>query len=108
MKKCIDHLLVEEKHSSWEELSSSPPYSLGVRGSSSMSYLIDLNQVYSETCIFKHHDVSTIFFYFLNTHMQGFSPRGGTFSYGFHKALWALNNDDVGHSLGDLGEMMYS
>ena len=46
MSKCMDHLLVEEEHRSWEELSLSPPYSLRVRGSSSMSYLADFKQVY--------------------------------------------------------------
>ena len=108
MRKCMDYFLVEEEHSSWEELSLPPPYSLGVRGSSSMSYLTNLNQVYGKNCIFEHHNVSTICLYLLNTHVQGLSPRGGTFSYGLHGPLWAMSNADVGHYLGDLGEMMYS
>ena len=68
MSKCMDHLLVEEKHSSWEELSLSPPYSLSVRRSSSMSYLADFKQVYDKHCITESHDVFIIYFHFLNTH----------------------------------------
>ena len=69
MSKCMDHLLVEEEHSSWEELSSSPPYSLSVRGSSSTSYLVDFEQVYDKNCIAESHDVFIIYFHFLNTHV---------------------------------------
>lgn len=104
MRKCIDHLLDDEEHSSWEELSLPPPYSLGVRGSSSMSYLTNLNQVYCKNCIFEHHSISTICLYLLNTHVQGFAPRGGTFSYELLKPLWAMSNDDVSHSFGDIEE----
>ena len=60
MSKCMNHLLVEEEHSSWEELSLSPPYSLSVRGSSSMSYLADFKQVYAKHCIDVPHDVFII------------------------------------------------
>ena len=108
MRNFIDYLLVEEEHSSWEELSLPPPYSLGVRGSSSMSYITDLNQEYGNTFIYKHHDVSTICLYFLNTHVQGFAPRGGTFSYGLHGLLGAMSNGDVEHSLKYFGDMLYS
>ena len=69
IKKCIDHFLVEEEHISWEELSLSPPYSLSVRGSSSMSYLADFKQVYDKHCIVELHDVFIIYFHFLNTHV---------------------------------------
>lgn len=86
MRKCIDHFLVEEEHSSWKELSLPPPYSLGVRGSSSMSYLNDLNRVYGKTCISEHHNAPTLFLYFINTHVHGFAPRGGHF---FLWASWA-------------------
>ena len=48
MENCMDHLLDEEGHNSWEELSSTPPYSLSVRGGSSMSYLADFKQVYDK------------------------------------------------------------
>ena len=78
-----DYLLVEEEHSSWEELSLPPPYSLGVRRSSSMSYLTDLKQVYGETCISKHHNVSNICLYFLNTHVQALLQEGAPFLMGF-------------------------
>ena len=67
MSKCMDHFLVEEEHSSWEELSLSPPYLLSVRGSSSMSYLADFRQVYSKHCIVESHDVFIIYLHFLNT-----------------------------------------
>ena len=80
MRKCMDHLLVEEEHNSWEELSLPPPYSLSVRGSSSMSYLADLKQVYDKHCIAKPHDVFIIYFHFLNTHVEVLAPREGTFS----------------------------
>ena len=40
--------------------------------------------------------------------MQVLDPRGGTFADGLHELLWAMNNGDVGHSLGNLEEMMYS
>ena len=60
MSKCMDYLLVEEEHSSWKELSLLPPYSLSVRGSSSMSHLADFKQVYDKHCIFESHDVSII------------------------------------------------
>ena len=69
MRKDIDFLGDEEKHKSWEELSSPPPYSLGVRGGSYRSYLTDLNQVYDKDCICKHHDIFTIYFHFLTTHV---------------------------------------
>ena len=108
MRKCIEHLLVEEEHSSGEELSLPPPSSLSVRGSSSMSYLADLTQVYDKHCISENNDIFIIYLHFLNTHVQVLAPRGGTFSYGLHEPLWAMNNGDVGHSLGDLREMMYS
>ena len=102
MNKCMDHFLVEEELSSWKELSLPPPYSLGVRRSSSMSYLADLNQVYDKHSISEHHDIFIIYLHFLNTHVQVLAPRGGTFYYGLHEPLWAMNNGDVGHSLGDL------
>ena len=79
MSKCMDHLWVEEEHSSWEELSLSPPYSLSVRGSSSMSHLADFNQVYDKHCIAEPHDVFIVYLNFLNTHVQVLAPRGGTF-----------------------------
>ena len=83
MSKCMNHLLVEEEHIFWEELSLPPPYSLSVRGGSSMSYLADFKQVYDENCIAKPHDVSIIYLHFLNTHVQVLAPRGGTFLMGF-------------------------
>ena len=52
MKMCIEYLVKEEEHSSWEEPPFTPPYSLSVRGNSSMSYSIDVKQVYRETFIF--------------------------------------------------------
>ena len=104
----MDHFLVKEEHNSWEELSLPPPCSLSVRGSSSMSYLANLKEVYDKHCIAKPHDVFIIYFHFINIHVQVLAPRGGTFSYGLHEPLWAINNGDVGHSLGDTGEMMYS
>ena len=104
----MDHLLVEEEHSSWEELPSLPPYLLGVRRSSSMSYLTNLNQLYGETCVSEHHNVSTICLYFLNTHVQGLAPREGTFSYGLHGLLGAMRNGHVDHSLRYFGEMLNS
>ena len=106
MKKCIDHFLVEEGHSSWKYLSLPSPYSLGVRGSSSMSYLNDLNQVYGKNCISEHHNVPTICFYFINTHVQSFSPRWGTLSYILHGLLGAISSDEDGHSLGGFGDMV--
>ena len=60
MKKCMDYFLDKEEHSSWEELSLSPPYSLSVGGSSSMSYLADFRQVYEKHCIDESHDVFII------------------------------------------------
>ena len=99
MRKCIDHLLVEEEHSSWEKLSLPPPYSLGVRGSSSMSYLTSLNQVYGKDCISKHHDIFTIYLHFLTTHVQGIAPRRGTLSYSLHGLLGAISSDEDGNSL---------
>ena len=95
MSKCMNHLMVEEEHSSWEELSLSPPYSLSVRESSSMSYLADFKKVYDKHCIVESHDVFIIYLYFLNTHVQVLAPRGGTFADGLHKPLWAMNNGDV-------------
>ena len=103
MRKCIYFLEGEEKHNSWEELSSPPPYSLGVRGGSSMSYLTSLNQVYGKDFIFEHHDIFTIYLHFLNTHVEGIYPREGTLSYWLHGLLGAMSNDDVGHSLRDFG-----
>ena len=73
-----------------------------------MSYLADLNQVYDKNCIARHHDIFIVYLHFFNTHVQGFAPRGGTFSYGLHRPLWAMKNGDVGNSLGDIGEIMYS
>ena len=64
--------------------------------------------MYDKHCIAEPHDVFIIYFHFLNTHMQVLALRGGTFADGLHKPLWAMNNGDVGHSLGDLGEMMNS
>ena len=69
MRKCMDHLPVEEEHRSWEKTSSTPPYSLCVRGDSSMSYLTNVRQVYGGTCISEYPDVSTICVYFPNTHV---------------------------------------
>ena len=60
MQKCMDYLLDKEEHSSWEEPSVTPPYSLSVRGNSSMSYLTDVKQVYGGTCLSKYYDVSPI------------------------------------------------
>ena len=108
MIKCMDHLLVEEEHSSLEELSLSPPYSLSVKGSSSMSHLADFKQVYDKHCIVEPHDVFIINLYFLNTHVYVLAARGGTFSDGIHEPLWTMNNGDASHYLGDLGEVMYS
>ena len=70
-----------------------------------MSYLTDVKQVYGGTCISEYYDVSPICFYFSNTHLQGFSPRGGTICDGFHGPLKAMNYVDAGHSLEDLGEL---
>ena len=69
MSKCMNHFLVEEEHSSWEELSLSPPYSLSVRGSSSMSYLADFKQVYDKHCVDESHDAFILYLNFLNTHV---------------------------------------
>lgn len=69
MRKCMNYLEGEEKHNSWEELSSPHPYSWGVRGSSSMRHLTDLNQVYGKDCISEHHDIFTIYLHFLTTHV---------------------------------------
>ena len=107
MRKCIYFLEGEEKHNSWEELSSPPPYSLGVRGSSSMSYLTSVNQVSGKDFIYDHHDIFTMYLHFLTTHVQGISLRGGTLSYWLHGLLRAMRNDDVDNSLEDFGEMMY-
>ena len=71
-----------------------------------MSYLADFKQVYDKPCISESHDVFIIYFHFLNTNVQVLAPRGGTFSDELHEPLWATNNGDFGHSLGDLGEMM--
>ena len=57
MKKCMDHLLDQDEHSSWEELSSTPPYSLSVKGGSSMSNLVDFRQVYDKYYISESHYV---------------------------------------------------
>ena len=73
-----------------------------------MSYLTSFNQVYGKYCISEHHDIFTIYLHFLNTHVQGIAPRGGTLSYLLHGLLGAMNNDDVDHSLEYFGEMMYS
>ena len=69
MSKCMVNFLVEEGLSPWEELSLSPPYLLSVRGSSSMSYLVDFRQVYDKHCIVESHDVFIIYLYLLNTHV---------------------------------------
>ena len=60
MKKCMNHLLDEEEHDSWEELAFTPPHSLSVRGNSSMSYLTNVKQVYGRTCLSEYYDVSPI------------------------------------------------
>ena len=60
MKMCMDYLVDEEEHSSWEEPLFTPPYSLSVRGNSSMSHLNDLKQVYRGTCHPEYFNVSPI------------------------------------------------
>ena len=67
MKMCMDYLVEEEEHSSWEEPPFTPPYSLSVRGNSSMSYPTDVKQVYREACTFENYNVSPICLYFSNT-----------------------------------------
>ena len=79
----MGQLLVEEEHSSLEELSLPPPYSLSVRGSSSMSYLAYLKQVYDKHCIVEPHDVFIIYLHFLDTHVQVLAPRGVLFIMSF-------------------------
>ena len=52
MNTCMDYLVNEEEHSSWEEPSFTSPYSLNVRGNSSMSYPANVKKVYREACLF--------------------------------------------------------
>ena len=73
-----------------------------------MSYLTDSNQLCGKDCISEHHDIFTIYFYFLTTHVEGIAPRGGTLSYFLHGLLGVMSNGDVDHSLEDFGKMMCS
>ena len=73
-----------------------------------MSYLANFKQVYEKHCISESHDISIIYLYFLNTHVQVLAPKGGTFSDGLLEPLWAMNNGDDSHSLGGLEGVMYS
>ena len=60
MEKCMDYLLDKEEHSSWEEPSFTPPYSVSKRGDSSMNHLTNVKQVYGGTCLYEYYDVSPI------------------------------------------------
>ena len=60
MKKCMDYLVEEEEHNSWEEPPFTHPYTLSVRGNSSMSYPNDVKQVYRETHPLEHYFASPI------------------------------------------------
>ena len=77
MKMCMDYLVEEEEHSSWEEPPFTPPYSLSVRGNSSMSYPTNVKKVYREACLSEHYNVSPICLYFSKTLLQDIVPRWG-------------------------------
>ena len=64
-----EYLVEEEEHSSWDEPPFTPPYSLSVRGNSSMSYPIDVKQVYREAHPLENYFVSPICLYFSDTHL---------------------------------------
>ena len=83
MKMCMDYLVEEEEHSSGEEPPFTPPYSLSVRGSSSMSYPTDIKQVYREAGTFEHYNVSPICLYFLTLICRTLLKEGTIFMMGF-------------------------
>ena len=106
IRRCMDFLKMEERHNSLEELSQPLPFSLRMRGSPSMRYFTILFKVNGKGCVYVHHDSLTIYFYSLAIHVQVISLRGGTLSYSLHGLPGAISNDEDGHSLGDMGEMI--
>ena len=88
LKRCMDHVEMEEIHNSLKELSQPPLSSLGMRGDLSMSHSISVIKVYGKDHVFMHNDLLDEYLHSFTIHVQAISPSGGTLHYG-HSSLWA-------------------
>ena len=57
LKRCMDHVEMEEIHNSLKELSQPPLSSLGMRGDLSMSHSISMMKVYGKDHVLMHNDL---------------------------------------------------
>lgn len=57
LRRCMDHMEMEERHNSLMELSQTPLSYLGMRGDLSMGYSICMNRVYGKDHVFMNNEI---------------------------------------------------
>ena len=75
MKRCMDHVEMEEIHNSLEELAQPPLFSLGIRGDSSMSHSICMKNTYGKGIVCLHNELHNVSMHPLTIHVQDIAPR---------------------------------
>ena len=107
LRRCMDHVEMEEILNSLMELSQLLLSSLGMRGDLSMSHPIYVRKVYGKDLIFMYDDLYDEYLYSFTIHVQAIVPWGSILPYKFHGQIWAINIVEHGHSLGGYRAMIY-
>ena len=106
LRRCMDHVEMEEIHNSWEELAQPPLFPLRIRGDSSMSHSICMDKTYGKGIICLHNDLYNVYVQPLTIYVQDISQGRGILPSRLHCLPEAIRSIGDGHSLGGLGEIV--